>query len=59
MGRALKDQGVDLEVGKTDAVELSLTDVRRFKQRGTAVVVSRPSEAVVLVFETEDRSRIT
>ena len=54
MGRTPRDRALDLELGKADAVELPLTDVRRAQQRGGQVKVSAPLEVLCLVF---DKSR--
>src|SRR5579863_2490636 len=51
MGRALRDQSIDLELGKADAVELSVEDARRAGQRGVRVWTSAPSDLFALVFE--------
>jgi MarR-like DNA-binding transcriptional regulator SgrR of sgrS sRNA len=51
MGRGLSDQALDLEVGKADAVEVPLTELRRLRQRGTAISVTQPTETLALVFE--------
>jgi len=50
-GRALKDQEIDLEAGKTDVAEILPTDARRLKSKGLAIVSTQPMETLALVFE--------
>ncbi|MBI5282605.1 MAG: hypothetical protein HY858_13050 [Candidatus Solibacter usitatus] len=54
MGRSLRDQALDLELGNADLAELSLADVRRARQRGARLAVSAPVEVLALAF---DRAR--
>jgi hypothetical protein len=49
MGRSLRDQAVDLELGKTDIVELSRTEARR-QSAGRRVWLSSPVRLMALVF---------
>ena len=49
MGRSQRDQAVDLELARADAIELPLTDVRRLQQQGR-VSLSAPEHIVALVF---------
>jgi hypothetical protein len=49
MGRSLRDQSVDLELGKTDIVELSPTELRR-QVAGRRVWSSSPVRLMALVF---------
>ncbi len=51
MGRTPRDRALDLELGKTDAAELPLTEVRRAQQRGGQVKESAPVEVLCLVFD--------
>jgi peptide/nickel transport system substrate-binding protein len=51
MGRALRDQELDLESGKTDVVEILVTDARRLRQRGVAISSTPFVETLALVFE--------
>ena len=51
MGRALPEEALDFELGKADVVEIPITDLRRFRQRGVPVFVSPPSEILALEFE--------
>ena len=50
MGRGLRDQLVDLELGKTDVAELGPADLRRASERGGAVWTSAPLNLIALVF---------
>jgi peptide/nickel transport system substrate-binding protein len=56
MGRPLREQVLDLELGKADAVETPVTEIRRLRQRGTIVSVSPPIETLALRFESERAS---
>jgi peptide/nickel transport system substrate-binding protein len=49
MGRPLRDQALDLEVGKADVVEVSPADVRRLRQRGAVVATAPARETLALV----------
>ena len=49
MGRSLRDQSVDLELGRTDIVELSPTELRR-QAAGRRVWSSSPVRLMALVF---------
>jgi peptide/nickel transport system substrate-binding protein len=51
MGRPIRDEVVDLEVGRVDLVPLLPQDVRRVSQRGLRVAASAMRELVVLVFD--------
>jgi len=53
MGRPLREQAIDFDLGKADAIEVSVTEIRLLKQRGTIVAVSPPMETVALRFESE------
>jgi len=51
LGRALRDQALDFELGKAEVVELPVTDLRRVQQRGGKVQVSAPVEILCLVLD--------
>jgi MarR-like DNA-binding transcriptional regulator SgrR of sgrS sRNA len=51
MGRGIREQLLDLELAKTDVAEAAVTDVRRLRQRGIEVQISKPSDTLALVFE--------
>jgi MarR-like DNA-binding transcriptional regulator SgrR of sgrS sRNA len=51
MGRPLRDQALDFDLGAADLTEIAVTDVRRLRQRGIAVALSRPVETLALVFD--------
>jgi peptide/nickel transport system substrate-binding protein len=51
MGRDLRDQALDFDLNKTDAIELAPTDARRAHQRGLSVAVSSPVDILSLVFD--------
>jgi hypothetical protein len=46
-----RERLLDLELAKTDVAEAAVTDVRRLRQQGVAVQVSRPMDTLALVFE--------
>jgi peptide/nickel transport system substrate-binding protein len=50
MGRTLADQANDFQIGKADAVEIPVRDLRAAKQRGNVVWSSLPSETIALQF---------
>jgi peptide/nickel transport system substrate-binding protein len=50
MGRPLRDQLVDFEIGKADIAELGPAEVRRAPERGRVVWTSAPINLVALVF---------
>ena len=50
LGRALQDQLVDLELGKTDVAEIGPAELRRGSDRGRTVWASAPDELIALVF---------
>ena len=56
MGRPLRDQSIDLELGKADLVELSLDQARGAAQRGMRTWRSLPLELMALVFEPGHRA---
>jgi ABC-type transport system substrate-binding protein len=51
MGRALREQEIDLESGKTDVAEILVTDSRRLRQKGLAISSTAFTETLALVFE--------
>jgi MarR-like DNA-binding transcriptional regulator SgrR of sgrS sRNA len=51
LGRSLREQALDSDLGKADVIELALPEVRRDQQRGAIVRTSGPVETVALVFE--------
>lgn len=51
MGRALRDQELDLESGKTDVAEILVTDARRLRQAGLAISSTPMVETLALIFE--------
>ena len=50
MGRATRDQFVDLQVGKADVIELAPNEMRTATERGTKTWASAPAEVLALVF---------
>jgi ABC-type transport system substrate-binding protein len=50
MGRGLREQLVDLEIGKTDIAELGPAELRRAAEHGRAVWSSAPLHLIALVF---------
>jgi ABC-type transport system substrate-binding protein len=50
MGRAAHERIVDLELNKTDLVEIAPQDARRAAEQGVRVSVSQPDELLALVF---------
>jgi peptide/nickel transport system substrate-binding protein len=51
MGRTSQQQALDLELGKADAIEVPVTDLRRLRQRNAHLAVSPPVEVLALVFD--------
>ena len=51
MGRAPRDQMLDLELGKAEFIEISPADVRTVEQRGMKVWSSAARDTIALVFE--------
>lgn len=51
MARPLKEQALDLELGKADAIEVDVASVRRLRQQNANVAVSAPVEVLALVFD--------
>jgi peptide/nickel transport system substrate-binding protein len=54
MGRALRDQVLDLESGKTDVAEILVTDARRLRQAGMTISSTSFVETLALVFENSN-----
>lgn len=52
MGRTLRDQALDFDMGRADIAELPVTDIRRARQRGVTVVLSPFVETLALVFDS-------
>jgi hypothetical protein len=52
MGRSLRDQSIDLELGKTDVVELGPAEIRR-QAAGRKVWSSSPVRVLALVFSSK------
>jgi len=51
MGRAYRDQAIDLELGKADLVEIPIADARRTAQPAVRTWTTAPSELLALLFE--------
>ena len=51
MGRTAQQQGLDLELGKADLIELAPNDVRRATQAGARIWSSAPVTLMALAFE--------
>jgi ABC-type transport system substrate-binding protein len=51
LGRSLRDQSADLELGKTDIAELAPADVRRAAERGRTVWMSADIRLIALAVE--------
>jgi len=51
MGRAYRDQEIDLELGKADLIEIPIGDVRRTAQQAIRTWTSSPSGLLSLLFE--------
>jgi peptide/nickel transport system substrate-binding protein len=58
MGRPLRDQLVDLELGKADLVEAGPAEVRRATQRGLRTWSSAPAELIALEWEKPVNPRL-
>lgn len=54
MGRAVRDQGIDLELGKADLVDLTLDQLRHLTQAGIRTWASPPVEWMALVVAMDD-----
>ncbi len=51
MGRTTQQQALDLELGKADAIEVPVTDLRRCGKGTRILAVSPPLEVLALVFD--------
>jgi ABC-type transport system substrate-binding protein len=51
MGQPVRQQAIDLELGKADAVEVDITNLRRLRQQNANLAVSAPLEVLALVFD--------
>jgi peptide/nickel transport system substrate-binding protein len=51
MGQPLRQQALDLELGKADAIEIDVTGLRRLRQQNANVAVAAPMEVLALVFD--------
>jgi len=51
MGRAYRDQAIDLELGKADLVEIPIGDTRRTAQQAVRTWTTAPSELLALLFD--------
>jgi MarR-like DNA-binding transcriptional regulator SgrR of sgrS sRNA len=51
MGRTSQQQQLDLDLRKADAIEAPVTDLRRLRQKGAHLEISKPLEVVALVFD--------
>jgi peptide/nickel transport system substrate-binding protein len=58
MGRTLRDQALDFDLGKADIVELTAADTRRMRQSGKTVWTSAPADLVALVFDSALDERV-
>ena len=58
MGRPLRDQALDFDLGKADIVELTAADTRRMRQNGKTVWTSSPADLVALVFDSAVDERV-
>jgi len=51
LGRAYRDQAIDLDLAKADLVEIPIGDVRRAAQQAVRTWTGAPSELLALLFE--------
>ncbi|MGJ5815823.1 ABC transporter substrate-binding protein [Paludibaculum fermentans] len=51
MGRPLREQALDFEMGRADIAEILITEVRRARQRGSIVLQSPLLETLAIVFD--------
>jgi ABC-type transport system substrate-binding protein len=54
MGRAPRDQVLDLQLGRADVIDLPTEAIRRAQQDGMRVAASAPLELVAIVFTNDD-----
>ena len=58
LGRGLRDQLADLELGKADIVEVGPADLRRAADRGRTIWSSAPTSLIALVFAPASAPRL-
>jgi MarR-like DNA-binding transcriptional regulator SgrR of sgrS sRNA len=51
MAQPLRQQALDLDLGKTDAIEVDVAELRRLRQQNASVAVGPVAEALALVFD--------
>jgi Bacterial extracellular solute-binding proteins, family 5 Middle len=51
MGQPVRQQAIDLELGKADAVEVDVTNLRRLRQQNAYLAVGAPIEVLALLFD--------
>jgi peptide/nickel transport system substrate-binding protein len=51
MGEPVRQQAIDLELGKADAVEVDITNLRRLRQQNANLAVGAPTEVLALLFD--------
>lgn len=51
MAQPLRQQALDLELGKADAIEVDTADLRRLRQQNANLAEAAPSEVLALVFD--------
>lgn len=56
MGRSLRQQAIDFELGKADVVEVSFQDIRALRDAGRPVAVSEPAQLMALVFSADRKA---
>ena len=56
MGRNSRDRLLDLELNKTDLVEIPVDQVRLATERGLRVSASKPAELIAVIFTPGDRA---
>ncbi len=56
MGRATREQLIDLEVGKADIVEILPQQARRAAEQGARIWASAPAQMLALVFSNSQKS---
>ncbi len=52
LGRTEREQSLDFELGKTDVIELPVSEVRRDQQRGAKVASSAPVDLLALIVDS-------
>lgn len=52
MGRSLRDQALDFDLGKADVIEISPEQARRAQQAGQKIASSAPVELMAMVLQT-------